>query len=80
MSQAETACSRSNLQEPSRRGPAPVLLAQNGPEPLPHMAGISNCGHCGALSEAKGMALREERLKGISREPGPSFLSYILIE
>ena len=47
---------------------------------MPHTVGISNCGHCGALSEAKGMALREERLKGISWEPGPVLPLHILIE
>lgn len=75
MSQAETACSRSEFPGAITRGPAPVLLAQNGPEPLPHGPGISNWALWGPRSEAKGMALREKRLKGISWEPGPSFLS-----
>ena len=76
MSQAKTPCSRSEFPGAITRVPAPVLfLHKMDQSPVPHIVGISNCGHCGALSEAKGMALREERLKDSSWEPGPSFLS-----
>lgn len=42
---------------------------------VPPMVGISKCGHHGALSEAKEMTSKEERLNSISLDFGPRFLS-----
>lgn len=76
MSQAETARSRSEFPGAVTKVPAPVLfLHKTDQSPVPHTVGISNCGHRGTLSEAKGMALREGRLKVSRWDPGPSFLS-----
>lgn len=58
------------------RGPAPVLLAQNGPGALAPHGGHLKLWALGALSEAKGMALREERLKALAGSLAPASSPY----
>ena len=79
MSQAQTTCPRSEFSRTLTGVPTPVLLLRKMDQsPAPPMVGISKSGLCGALSEAKDMTLREERLKSTSLDPG--FLSIFSLD